>query len=289
MAVTPYERRDFEGAAKTTTITSQITSTALSITITDATGWPDGSPGPFYVVIDPDTSTEEKIRVTSRSGTSLTVANVNDRGTEGTAAASHSAGATIKHVFTKQDADEANYVVTQTVGKVTTAEDLLVASGANAFKRLAKGTNNQVLTVVSGVLAWQTPSSTPTFGLGIQGYTAVSSAQSSISSITDLTGGSVAVNPGTNRRVRIRIQGMFTKSSTSGDVTIYIREGSTIIEKATSRFDANDTLTLNLESYPIISGAHTYKFSAAASAGTVASVVDADTNPYIVVVDEGSG
>lgn len=37
---------------------------------------------------------------------------------------------------------------------VTTAEDLLVATGAGSFKRLAKGTDGQVLKMVSGAIAW---------------------------------------------------------------------------------------------------------------------------------------
>jgi len=37
---------------------------------------------------------------------------------------------------------------------VTTAEDILVASGANALKRLAVGSNTQVLTVTAGVIGW---------------------------------------------------------------------------------------------------------------------------------------
>lgn len=38
--------------------------------------------------------------------------------------------------------------------KVTTAEDILVATGANALKRLAVGTEGQALSVVSGDVAW---------------------------------------------------------------------------------------------------------------------------------------
>lgn len=40
------------------------------------------------------------------------------------------------------------------VAKVTTAEDILVATGANALKRLAVGSNDDVLTVSGGAVAW---------------------------------------------------------------------------------------------------------------------------------------
>lgn len=45
--------------------------------------------------------------------------------------------------------------------KVTTAEDMIVGAGAGSLKRVGKGSNGQVWSVVAGVLAWATPSNTP--------------------------------------------------------------------------------------------------------------------------------
>jgi hypothetical protein len=151
---TPYERRQFNGAAVLTSLSGDITPTTTSITIADSTGWPDGSVGPFSVVIDKDTSTEEKIQVTSRTAGTLDVVSTGNRGRDGTTAVSHSSGAPVMHVGIARDLDEANYTTAQTVGKITTAEDLLVASAANTFKRVPKGTDDQVLTMVAGILAW---------------------------------------------------------------------------------------------------------------------------------------
>lgn len=108
-----YERRNYAGGAAPTTLGSGISATDLTITLASATGWPSGgASGPFFVVIDRGLSSEEKVEVASRTGTSLTVASVGKRGVDGTAAAVHAIGASIEHCFTAQDADEANAHVT---------------------------------------------------------------------------------------------------------------------------------------------------------------------------------
>src|SRR5204863_4420157 len=103
MSGIPFERRSYAGAAVQSTLASSITGADLTISVASASGWPDGTDGPFYVVIDPG-GTEEKIRVTSRSGNVLTVAALSDRGTDGTAAASHTSGVTVYPSYTAVDA-----------------------------------------------------------------------------------------------------------------------------------------------------------------------------------------
>jgi hypothetical protein len=101
------------------------------------------------MVIDPGLSTEEKVLVSSRSGSSLSSIT---RGVDGTTATSHSAGATCYPVFTATDADQANAVA----AALTTKGDLLVTTGS-ALNRLAVGANGAVLaadsTAANGV-AW---------------------------------------------------------------------------------------------------------------------------------------
>ena len=161
-----YTRKDYTGGAAQTTIVGDLTSGSLSISIASATGWPTGSNGPFTVVIDAGTASEEKVLVTSRSSTVLTVASSGDRGYDGTTATSHLSGATIDHCLAAKDLDEANYAVSQTVGKVTTAGDLLVGTAANTLARTAKGSNSTVFGVDSG---------------GTLGYTTVTNAMVSAS------------------------------------------------------------------------------------------------------------
>ena len=140
-------RRQYKGAAAATTTTNALGVSDTSVTLTATTGWPSSAGVPFYVVIDPGTSAEEKCSATI-SGSTLTLT----RGQDDTSASSHSSGATIYPVFTANDADEANEVVS----KLTTKGDLLVTTGS-ALNRLAVGANGAILaadsTATNGV-AW---------------------------------------------------------------------------------------------------------------------------------------
>jgi len=109
-------RRDYAGNAVPTTLTGAINTTDLSISINDATGWPSGgASGKFFVTVDRGLSNEERILVASRTGTTLTVTAVGDRGVDDTAAATHGVGASIEHTFSAVDADEANQHIFDTV------------------------------------------------------------------------------------------------------------------------------------------------------------------------------
>jgi len=130
-----FTRRQYSGAAAATTITAGINTSDTTCSLTATTGWPSGAGVPFYVVIDPGTSAEEKCSATI-SGSTLTLTRAQDD----TSASSHSSGATIYPVFTANDADEANEVVS----KLTTKGDLLVTTGS-ALNRLAVGGNGAIL------------------------------------------------------------------------------------------------------------------------------------------------
>ena len=106
-------RRQYAGGAKPTTLTTALGGSTVNLTIigTDFSNYPDGSVGPFYIVIDRGEVTEEKILCVSRSANTITVYNtglVNGRGNDGTSVVAHTIGATVEHVFTATDADEAN-------------------------------------------------------------------------------------------------------------------------------------------------------------------------------------
>ena len=143
-----FTRRQYAGAAAATTISAGINTSDTTCSLTATTGWPSTAGVPFYVVIDPGTSAEEKCSATI-SGSTLTLTRAQDD----TSASSHSAGATSYPVFTANDADEANEVV----AKLTTKGDILVTTGS-ALNRLAVGTNYQVLGADSAAtngVAWQ--------------------------------------------------------------------------------------------------------------------------------------
>lgn len=130
-----FARRQFSGAAVSTTTTLALTTTDTSVSIAANTGWPSAAGVSFYVVISPGTSAEEKCLATI-SGTNLTLV----RGQDDTTAQTHASGSVIYPVFTANDADEAN----ELVSKLTTKGDLLVTTGS-ALNRLSVGTNDHVL------------------------------------------------------------------------------------------------------------------------------------------------
>jgi hypothetical protein len=102
------------------------------------------------MVIDPGLSTEEKVLVGTRSGSSLSSIT---RGVDGTTAAAHNAGATCYPVFTATDADQANKVAST----LTTKGDILVTTGS-VLDRLAVGTNDYALLADSSAangVAWK--------------------------------------------------------------------------------------------------------------------------------------
>jgi hypothetical protein len=132
-------------------LTNAITSSDTTATITgDTTNWNNTTNGAFFMVIDPGLSTEEKVLVSTRSGSSLSSIT---RGVDGTTGAAHNAGATCYPVFTATDADQANKVAST----LTTKGDLLVTTGT-VLDRLAVGTNDYSLLADSSAtngVAWK--------------------------------------------------------------------------------------------------------------------------------------
>lgn len=112
-------RREYAGAARKARLATALGGTALDLGILgdDLTGWPDGSGGPFFVVIGRGTASEEKILCSSRTGNSLTVYTdglLNGRGADGTNIVAHDYNDFLEHIWTATDADEANKHVNDT-------------------------------------------------------------------------------------------------------------------------------------------------------------------------------
>jgi hypothetical protein len=117
-----------------------MTDTATSFTIADATNWPDGSTGNFWVTVDPNTASEERILCSSRSTTTVNVA-ASGRGKDGTIGIAHANSAVVWPSWSAQDADEANAHVSATgsTGSIT-------VHGLAAGSNVVGTTDTQTLT-----------------------------------------------------------------------------------------------------------------------------------------------
>lgn len=99
------ERREYVGGAAASALVGAISNTAMSITVDNAANWPSGTVGPFFLVIDPGLSSEEKVKCSARTNNVITIIT---RGADSTTASSHSNGAVVQHVFTADDASALN-------------------------------------------------------------------------------------------------------------------------------------------------------------------------------------
>jgi hypothetical protein len=99
-------RRAYVGNAGATTLASDITSGSTSIALADATNWPSPTGGTTAVaIIGRNSSSEEKITFSGRSGNTLTGC---VRGFDSTPPASHTAGQSVEHGLSATDMDEVN-------------------------------------------------------------------------------------------------------------------------------------------------------------------------------------
>ena len=127
-------RKGYKGAPAQAVLTNSPTSGDTSFVVDTVTGW--ATTFPFYCVVEPGTSREEKVKVTAISTLTLTVVRAQDD----TSAQNHSAGSAIYPVFTADEADEAN----QIASVMTTKGDVIGTDGSS-INRLNVGTNTHVL------------------------------------------------------------------------------------------------------------------------------------------------
>jgi hypothetical protein len=128
-------RKGYKGAPAQAVLTNSPTDSDTSFVVDTVTGW--ATSFPFYCVVAPGTSKEEKVKVTAISGVTLTVVRSQD---ETSAPLTHSASAAIYPVFTADEADEANEIASA----MTTKGDLIATNGSS-INRLGVGTNTHVL------------------------------------------------------------------------------------------------------------------------------------------------
>jgi hypothetical protein len=206
--------RKYSTTSVATTLAASIASGTTTITVPTGAGTllmggvslAVGNVDQFLVALDVDTNNEEIVAVTQISGDTLTIV----RGQAGTSAIAHTAGASVKHVFTGDDATfftagvaTANAAIPKSV--VTTKGDVVTATASATPARLGVGSNGQVLTADSTTatgIKWATPA-TPT------GWTFLTSAS--------VTSGSTVVITGLSsyNRIMIGIAGLVPSNGSS--------------------------------------------------------------------------
>lgn len=132
-------KKYYKGAPANALLTSSPSAVDTTMTVDTITGWPTSFP--FYCVVDPGTSKEEKVRVTAISTLTLTVVRAQDN----TTAVSHAQGAAIYPVFTAIEASEANEIASI----MTTKGDIITNDGSNISRLAVGATNTHVLQVDS--------------------------------------------------------------------------------------------------------------------------------------------
>ena len=150
--------RKYSTTSTQTALASTISNSATTLTVTTGTGaalmggvtLAVGNVDQFLVALDVDTINEEIVAITAISGDTLTVV----RGQAGTSAITHTAGATVKHVFTGDDATfftagvaTADAAIPKST--VTTKGDIIAATASATVTRVGLGTNGYVLTADS--------------------------------------------------------------------------------------------------------------------------------------------
>lgn len=150
--------RKYSTTSVATSLAATISNSATTISVAAGTGsslmggvsLAAGNVDQFLVALDVDTQNEEIVAVTGISGDTLTVV----RAQAGSSGITHTAGASVKHVFTGDDATfftagvaTANAAIPKSL--VTTKGDIIVATASATPARLGAGTNGYVLTADS--------------------------------------------------------------------------------------------------------------------------------------------
>jgi len=150
--------RQYKGSAKATLLVGPLSASATTIPTSGFTGWPDGSVGPFFAVINRQKPNEEKILVTSVNGTDLIVS---QRGADDTAAQSHSDSSIIEHVITATDAREANTHVNASDGHIGIGTLAARPSTSLVVGQAYYATDEEILYIYSSTNGWRATTAHP--------------------------------------------------------------------------------------------------------------------------------
>lgn len=124
---------------------------------------------------------------------------------------------------------------------------------------------------------------------GWLGYAEVTADQTAITTIVDLTGLSVAVTAGADRRLKITGSCHAASPTAADEVDLYIREGSTTLQQRVLTVGTAGRIYA-LHAIAIVTptaGAHTYKLSMARTAGAGSAFMGAGAlYPAFILVED---
>ena len=234
--------RKFSSTSVATTLASGINSTATSLVVATGSGaalmggvtLAPGNVDSFAVAIDVDTINEEIVWVTQISSDTLTVV----RAEAGTSGIAHTAGATVKHVLTGDDATffttgvaTADAAIPEAI--VTAKGDLLAASGSGVVDNLAVGANDLVLTADSAQtlgLKWAAvpvPTLNLTLNAKTASYTLLASDVNKLVTVTSASAATITIPNG------VFTVGQQVHVTSLGDGLITIDSDGTTVLRAT--------------------------------------------------------
>jgi len=158
-----YILKDYKGSSIETTLSNAYSIANSSLTVSSGSTFPDGSSGPFVVVISRGLADEEKMLIGSRTSNTLTIL---EKGYDGTTSQNHVNGSSVNHCLDAYTLVQANRYV-----NLQATKGSLVTRTASTTVSLPAGTNGYALvadsTVTNGIV-WQ---QIATAGIGAQAVT----------------------------------------------------------------------------------------------------------------------
>lgn len=158
-----YILKDYKGSSIETTLSNAYSIANTSLTVSSGSTFPDGSSGPFVVVISRGLADEEKMLIGSRISNTLTIL---EKGYDGTTSQNHVNGSSVNHCLDAYTLVQANRYV-----NLQATKGSLVTRTASTTVTLPAGTNGYTLvadsTATNGIV-WQ---QIATAGIGAQAVT----------------------------------------------------------------------------------------------------------------------
>lgn len=145
-----YILKDYKGSSIETTLSNAYSIANTSLTVSSGSTFPDGSSGPFVVVISRGLADEEKMLIGSRTSNTLTIL---EKGYDGTTSQNHVNGSSVNHCLDAYTLVQANRYV-----NLQATKGDLVARTASTTVTMPVGTNDYALVADSAAtngLAWK--------------------------------------------------------------------------------------------------------------------------------------